>query len=491
MINEVRLKFCVTLNGKPPELGDQSQVSGLDIWQKKYLERLRSMGLDLVELYFAWGNESKIERLSSQRYILHLDKAKRTFQMENEALGHGLSYPLDAKNNEEILLNLLSTERVEALIVIGWISSGMMIWQTCLHFGKPVIFIPTEHAAVCHLGFFLNPLGTACTGPESGMKCAKCTHGIEPYSSLAQTKAPWYSRRFQLFFRLTTWFPERLQKHAIWILAELFSAKDALLSKKQGVARLQSARRFLQHHNVSVLFQSSHQHKLFERAIKGSIRVRTEFVIAPNRDLVYDSLKDTRSPSIQHGRVYFLFAARSSFDRGLYFLLVAWAEMAHLKNIFTLIVRCDQPGSIIVNQLSNLQSSGFDIDVAYGKLTDEDFVHLHRKIHFVVNPAMWEEPLAGAVIEGFDLGTPAIVPTDTGSSCFVQSGQNGYLFEFRNKCSLIKCIETAIHDIDSWKHLQNGALATSKRYRLLSNIQLEYVRSIASGGSSFSMNGHQ
>ncbi|MDO8206370.1 MAG: glycosyltransferase [Gallionella sp.] len=277
---------------------------------------------------------------------------------------------------------------------------------------------------------------------------------------------------------MTSWLPASLQKYALWALAELFQSKHALLSEKEGMARLESAKRFLQDDNVLVLFQSPHQHQLFERAIGGRISVRTSLVIPANRDLIYESEKDTRRLSVGKGKIIFMFAARASFDRGLHFLLDAWSELTHRKNMLKLVVRCDAAGERIERQVARLQENGFDIDMVYGKLDDQKFVDLHRQAHFVVNPAMWEEPLAGSVIEGFDLGTPAIVPTRTGSSCFVKSGWNGYSYEFRDKVSLLKCLEMAVENINSWEHLHNGALATSRKYRRFTNLQLEYIRSV-------------
>ena len=55
----------------------------------------------------------------------------------------------------------------------------MSIWQTCLNYNIKTFFIPTEHTAICHLGFFLDPYGNSCTGPGSGEKCSKCTHGTK------------------------------------------------------------------------------------------------------------------------------------------------------------------------------------------------------------------------------------------------------------------------------------------------------------------------
>ncbi|MDO8206371.1 MAG: hypothetical protein Q7T38_00960 [Gallionella sp.] len=168
VINGVGSKVCVTLYGKPPGQGDDNRVSGLEIWQRNYLLLLRSMGLNLVEIYFVWGGQNKIENTHGNIYVLHLDDKKRVFQMEREANAHGLSYPKEARVIEDMLLNIFEKERVGSIILINWISTGMIIWQACLRFGKPVIFIPTEHSSVCHLGFFLNPSGSACSGPDGG-----------------------------------------------------------------------------------------------------------------------------------------------------------------------------------------------------------------------------------------------------------------------------------------------------------------------------------
>ena len=148
-----------------------------------------------------------------------------------------------------------------------------------------------------------------------------------------------------------------------------------------------------------------------------------------------------------------------------------------------LIIRCDDAGKIIEKQVTELKEKGFDVDMSYGRLEDEEFIEIHRQVNFIINPSLWEEPLSGSVIESFDLGTPAIVPTNTGSACFVKTGNNGYLFEFRNKVSFLSCIENAIINIHNWESLHRGALQVSADYERQTIIQLAHVKSIVKGES--------
>lgn len=481
-----KYRVGITLYGTPEQFRlDVSQVSGLMIWQRRYVGLLEDLGFEVVKFFFVKkkGAKNLLEKIESNQFIFYLKEASQVFYMEEEGEAHGLVYNLDAKHLEELIVDTLENCSLDALFIVNWISTGMAVWRAGLRFNKPVIFTPTEHSAICHLGFLLHPSGEACVGPNGGKKCSTCTHGVKPIQPNIPNSAPWYSKRFKVFHLIANVMPRKFQDQIVTFLAKVSLPHSALLTEKQSEARFTSVRKFLLSDKIYVAFQSTQQHSCFERAISNKINLKLPIAISENRVLNYSPDFDRRLQRIDTDPVQFLFVARSSFDRGLNFLLDAWGKCSPFCRSTKLFIRSDEPASFIKSKIDFLRKSGCEIDMQYGKLDDQEYLELHRKVHFVINPAIWEEPLAGGVIEGFSLGTPAIVPKKTGSASYVADGDNGYLFEFRSSESLIKCLERAVNQMQHWESLHLRALSSSYDYKIKIDLQFKAIHQLVRDNS--------
>jgi glycosyltransferase involved in cell wall biosynthesis len=161
----------------------------------------------------------------------------------------------------------------------------------------------------------------------------------------------------------------------------------------------------------------------------------------------------------------FLFAARPSFDRGLWLLLQAWERWQPDPEQARLLVFTHREGARSERTVASINSRRETVELHYGLLSKDRLLALHRQIHFVINPAVWEEPGSATVGEALLLGTPCIVPTSTGSSDFIIDGANGYTFSFRNTDDLVGTLERAVANRADWSLLHEGALRTGEELR--------------------------
>ncbi|HVP67214.1 MAG TPA: glycosyltransferase, partial [Anaeromyxobacteraceae bacterium] len=140
-----------------------------------------------------------------------------------------------------------------------------------------------------------------------------------------------------------------------------------------------------------------------------------------------------------------------------------------------LLLHTHDDGSRIARSVRELQDQGCDVRLAFGPLDEQSLREIHRSVHFVVNPAVWEEPGSSTVIEGLFFGTPAIVPSQTGSADFVKPGANGYHYQFRDVDDLLEKLRTAVEEVGGWRHLHEGALQSARHYRRLSDLHVEML----------------
>jgi glycosyltransferase involved in cell wall biosynthesis len=448
-------------------------VSGLTGYQAQFISLVTSFGIDVVPIYFQeakGAGDSGSYRPSGEGHHIFMSRRKdRRPYLPMEARSAGLAYPEAGARLADELAALYRSERLDALHIIEWLPAGMAVWDSALRSDFPVSFTPTEHGAICHYGFLLHNCGSPCEGPGDGAKCGRCTHSLEPYPPTRSVEDPWYSRRHRAFHRLTRWAPRPARQRLLHILSENLQHPGAAISEREGKARLASARRFLNSKQVTVAYQSPHQHRIFERATGLSLPAPLP-KITPTlfRPFQYQE-KTVRNA----GSVNFLFAARPNFDRGLWFLLDAWKQWAPPAAKARLHIYTHADGAWLDRAVEDISRSNSNIVLCYGKLGRRELQKIHQQMHFVINPAVWEEPGSATVNEGYALGTPAIVPTCTGSADYLQDGRNGYLYEFRDVDSLVDTLERAVDQIGGWNDLSRASLATAELYRELSLQHLE------------------
>jgi len=393
---------------------------------------------------------------------------ERRFFMPPEAQAEGLEYPKSSTRVTETCLSLFRRERLDALHIVEWMPVGMALWDAALRWGGPTAFTPTEYGAICQYGFLLNNCGTSCAGPENGTKCSQCTHSLEPYPPPRSFFEPWYSKRHRLFHGATQILPDPIRRRALWVLSERFQAGHVAISATEGSARLAAARRFLTTVGT-VAYQSPQQHRVFERTTGVKLCAPLPLVMPLSLENALEKNLTSTHP------VVFLFAARPNFDRGLWLLLDAWKRWKPTKAAARLLLHTHDDGSRIARSVRELQDQGCDVRLAFGPLDEQSLREIHRSVHFVVNPAVWEEPGSSTVIEGLFFGTPAIVPSQTGSADFVKPGANGYHYQFRDVDDLLEKLRTAVEEVGGWRHLHEGALQSARHYRRLSDLHVEML----------------
>jgi glycosyltransferase involved in cell wall biosynthesis len=439
------------------------RVSGLARFQERLRTLLEARGGEVVPIRFS-------EREDSDEIVIASKRSERRFFMPAEARAAGIVYPESNSRLAEECLALFRRERLDALHLVEWMPSGMALWDAALRWGGPTAITPTEYGAICQYGFLLCNCGTACIGPEGGAKCGRCTHSLEPFPARRGLFQPWYSRRHRLFHRITWPLPDGLRCQALWALSEQLQPGRVAISEAEGRARLASARRFLTTVGT-VAYQSPHQYDVFQRAVGAQLPAPLPMVMPIFLEMNFEG-KDATARSRP---VTFLFAARPNFDRGLWLLLDAWERWSPAGKDARLLLHTHDDGSGLARRCSSLRQLGCDVQLAFGVLGPERLREIHRSVHFVVNPAVWEEPGSSTVIEGLFLGTPAIVPTETGSADFIEPRRNGYRYRFRDVVDLVTTLQTALDEMDGWQQLHAGALESAREYHRLSEAHVDLL----------------
>lgn len=97
----------------------------------------------------------------------------------------------------------------------------------------------------------------------------------------------------------------------------------------------------------------------------------------------------------------------------------------------------------------------------------EEVIPFYQKAHLILNlahPEEWLETFGMTVLEGFNFGLPAIVPTVGGVAELVEDGVNGFKIDYTDSdLQAIKISELA-QNRDLWNTLSTGAFQKSKLY---------------------------
>jgi len=136
---------------------DSGRVSGLAIFQARLKSLLDDEGAEVVPITY-----SADERQGDQGRVIGFPRGKRQFFLEDEGRQLGLRTTSTTRRCTDRLLRLFDRERLESLIMVEWMPLGMAAWEAALRWGGPVVFLPTEHGAICQYGFLLHNCGKPC-----------------------------------------------------------------------------------------------------------------------------------------------------------------------------------------------------------------------------------------------------------------------------------------------------------------------------------------
>jgi glycosyltransferase involved in cell wall biosynthesis len=99
----------------------------------------------------------------------------------------------------------------------------------------------------------------------------------------------------------------------------------------------------------------------------------------------------------------------------------------------------------------------------------DDVVQFYQSSHLVLNlahPEEWLETFGLTILEGFQFGLPAIVPTRGGVIDLVDHGINGYLIDYFDQDKLIRAIVDLSSSRDVWHQM---SIEAKKKAALFSN----------------------
>ena len=430
------------------------RVSGLAVYQERLQALLGDMGLEVRPFFF-----SADPGMGDGGNVIGFPRPERRFYLEAEGQEVGLAPPRSTRRCVERLLALFDRERLDALVIVEWMPVGMALWEAALRWGRPVVFLPTEHGAVCQYGFLLRNSGVPCDGPGEGDACALCTHGLDEATLRHPIGGHWYSNRHRAFQRATRWIPGPPRRAALWALGQWLQPGRVAIRAREAGARVRSARRFLRS-IAAVAYQSPAQRAAFEGALRCTLPAPLPLVL-PLPQLFQGGEPPARPVG---GPTRFLFAARPDFDRGLWLLLEAWRAWSPAPGTCELLVATHTPSPAVRAAIEAANSGAAPIGVRLGALGPAGLLEVHSSTHYYVNPAAWREPLSSSVLEGMSLGTPAIVPSGSGSADFVRSGENGFVYPFRSVDGLVAAMREASQVRGRWGAMSAAALAAAMDY---------------------------
>lgn len=113
-------------------------------------------------------------------------------------------------------------------------------------------------------------------------------------------------------------------------------------------------------------------------------------------------------------------------------------------------------------------------NLIYGQNLDiypvqESVVHFYKNAHLIMNlahPDKWLETFGMTVLEGFNFGLPAIVPSQGGVAELVDDGINGFKIDYREWEVQVAIIKELAQNQTLWESLSNGAINKAKEYSL-------------------------
>jgi glycosyltransferase involved in cell wall biosynthesis len=146
-------------------------------------------------------------------------------------------------------------------------------------------------------------------------------------------------------------------------------------------------------------------------------------------------------------------AARLSREKGLAVLIAAWRRRP--RNAVLHIAGSGSDEHTLRSLAAGDASIRFE-----GQLPLPRLMELTSKARALVHPCLWMEPFGRTPMEGFSVGTPAIVSRVGGLVETVEHGRNGLLVEPGDADGLDQAIHTLLADDEAFARMSRGALET-------------------------------
>lgn len=178
----------------------------------------------------------------------------------------------------------------------------------------------------------------------------------------------------------------------------------------------------------------------------------------------------TNDPGVQdHERTYALFVGRMSTEKGIKTLLEAW------KHIPDLPLKVVGGGDLVdwakdylkENNITNVELIGF--------VKPDEVLEYQRRAKFVIMPSLWYETFGRVILEGYAVGTPAIVSNLGAMAELVEEERTGLRFTPGDADDLARKVRYAIDHpamVETWgqnarRKVENEFLAERAYERLM------------------------
>lgn len=197
------------------------------------------------------------------------------------------------------------------------------------------------------------------------------------------------------------------------------------------------------------------KNKLMNLVDEGKISVKPNFVKRNNK-IVKSKNKE-----------YFLFLGRIDELKGIMLLVEAWKEVNNSK----LLIVGKGPLENKINKY--IKDNGINNIELLGFKQKNEVIRLINNSKALIIPSQWYEGFPMTLVEGLSLGIP-IIASDIGNlATIVDDGENGLLFKYDDKDSLIDKVKNIEANSKLLEKLSNGAIDSfNNKYNSVKNYEL-------------------
>ncbi|HEU4838352.1 MAG TPA: glycosyltransferase family 4 protein [Micavibrio sp.] len=151
------------------------------------------------------------------------------------------------------------------------------------------------------------------------------------------------------------------------------------------------------------------------------------------------------------------YIGRLSEEKGLGLLLDAWKRFSSISRLKLLIAGDGDPDYI---EYLKDEFAGYDVEFV-GWISQDSFF---PKIHYLIVPSIWHEPLGRVVLEAYSYGVPVIGSNRGGIPDMIVEGASGFVFDPDDSDSLYRVLTQIEVGAGGYARLSKGAFDRLQHY---------------------------